>query len=574
MRFVDVNPYFYPYKGGIERRMHDTARLLASRGHDVTILTARLPDTPEEEKTEWGYRVVRLPSRFIDIYNPPYVSSKGVLETLESMDPDTVNYNYRWAPSYNKALKRYDGRKVFTYHNMWGEGIGLQASLSEINDNAFRKTLDTFDHIVCVSDYVRSDLIRRGIPADSTTTVPTCMDMPTLRKKPEGDFILSLGRLVATKGLHYLIDAMDDIDCRLILCGKGPEEEKLRRRIERKGLGSKVEMRGYVSEEEKADLIDSCRLFVMPSLFESFGLAALEVMSHGKPLVYSGVNGLPETVGEGGLAVPPHDSAAISEAVNSMLRNDTLRMSKGLAARKKAETYTWPNHIGTLERILLGNRDRLEYMSELVTGNCREDRFQHHNQYVIRVCGSRHEREHDRRVHDASQGAHILRVLGRRDDTGVSRDICSLRPFLDQLLHQQHPLLDLRGRIRIRDQQAVRVPQQILGTQRSREGREPVRRFQDIHWGHRMGPFPRTAVDRPRSGLPGIRKHVDQDRHEHRGDRPQLGSQQASGLQTRRMRRRHPALDMRVRNAVTAKTIRMMSRRAHAVTNAGDATSD
>ena len=200
MRFVDVNPFFYPYKGGIERRMHDTARLLAARGHDVTILTSRLPDTAEEETTEWGYRIVRLPSRFINIYNPPYVTSRNVLETLESMDADVVNYNYRWAPSYNKDLKRYDGRKVFTYHNMWGEGIGLQAKLSEINDDSFRSTLESFDHIICVSDYVRDDLIRRGIPSDRTSTVPTCMDMPPLREMPEGDYILSLGRLAATKG--------------------------------------------------------------------------------------------------------------------------------------------------------------------------------------------------------------------------------------------------------------------------------------------------------------------------------------------------------------------------------------
>ena len=202
MRFVDVNPFFYPYKGGIERRMHDTARLLAGRGHEVTILTSRLPDTEEEERTEWGYRIVRLPSRFINVYNPPYVSSKNVLETLDSMDADVVNYNYRWAPSYNKDLKKYDGRKVFTYHNMWGEGIGMQARISEINDNSFRSTLDSFDHIVCVSDYVRDDLIRRGVPPERTSTVPTCMDMPPLRNLPEEDYILSLGRLVATKGLN------------------------------------------------------------------------------------------------------------------------------------------------------------------------------------------------------------------------------------------------------------------------------------------------------------------------------------------------------------------------------------
>ena len=231
MRFVDVNPFFYPHHGGIETRMHDTARLLAARGHDVTILTGRLPDTPEEEMTDYGYRVVRLPSRLINIYNPPFISSKGVLEALESMDADVVNYNYRWAPSYNKDLKRYDGGKVFTYHNMWGEGIGVQARLSEINDNGFRSTLDTFDHIVCVSDYVRDDLIRRGIPAERLTTIPTCMDMPPLRDVPEGDYILSLGRLVATKGLSYLIDAMEEIDCRLVLCGKGRRLQTVRHAV-------------------------------------------------------------------------------------------------------------------------------------------------------------------------------------------------------------------------------------------------------------------------------------------------------------------------------------------------------
>ena len=149
MKFVDVNPFFYPYKGGIEHRMHDTASLLAQRGHDVTIVTSRLPDTTEEEVTPEGYRIIRLESKFINLYNPPFVSSKGILDTLNSLDADVVNYNYRWAPSYNKELARYDGPKVFTYHNMWGEGVGLQGKVSEVNDNSFaKKTLSTFDHII------------------------------------------------------------------------------------------------------------------------------------------------------------------------------------------------------------------------------------------------------------------------------------------------------------------------------------------------------------------------------------------------------------------------------------------
>ena len=87
MRFVDVNPFFFPYKGGIERRMDDLAKRLAERGHEVTILTARLPGTAEEEVAKSGYRIVRVKSRFLNVYNPPYVSSSGVLEALESLDP-------------------------------------------------------------------------------------------------------------------------------------------------------------------------------------------------------------------------------------------------------------------------------------------------------------------------------------------------------------------------------------------------------------------------------------------------------------------------------------------------------
>ena len=358
MRFVDVNPFFYPHHGGIETRMHDTARLLAARGHDVTVLTGRLPDTAEEEMTEFGYRVVRLKSRFINVYNPPYISSEGVLEALESIDADMVNYNYRWAPSYNKDLKRYDGRKVFTYHNMWGEGTGIQAKLSEMNDNAFRKTLETFDRIVCVSSYVRDDLVRRGIPEKDTVVIPTCMDLPEPSGEPEGDFILSLGRLVPTKGLEYLMEAMTGIDCKLIMCGRGPEEKGLRRMVSRLGLEDKVEFRGYVSEEEKNRLMDTCKVFVMPSLFESFGLAALEVLGHGRPLVFSDVNGLPETVGDGGIAVPPKDPKALSAAVNRLLGDDSLRAELASKARAQAGTYTWDRYIGLYEDVLSGKERR------------------------------------------------------------------------------------------------------------------------------------------------------------------------------------------------------------------------
>lgn len=350
VKIVDVDPFFYPHYGGIEHRMHDTSKLLAERGHDVTILTGQLPGTPEEEESN-GYKILRLRSRLINIYNPPFISSKGVLEAIQSMDPDIVNYNYRWAPSYNKDLKRYDGKKVFTYHNMWGEGIGFQATLSEINDNFFRKILETFDHIICVSDFVKNDLVRRGIDPLTLTTVPTCLNSFPEMTQTEGDYILSLGRLVKTKGLSDLIEAMRYVDEKLIICGTGPEEKHLRKLIEKNDLSDKIEMKGWVSEEEKIDLMSKCKLFVMPSLFESFGLAALELMSFGRPIVCTDVNGLPDTVGDGGIITKTKDPKGLADAINDLLQNKEKRIELGKNARVQAEKYNWPENITKIEDV-------------------------------------------------------------------------------------------------------------------------------------------------------------------------------------------------------------------------------
>ena len=354
MKIVDVNPFFYPFEGGIEHRMHDTSRLLSQRGHEVTVLTSRLPDTKEEETVPDGYKVLRLKSKFINVYNPPFVTSKNILETIESLDPDIVNFNYRWAPSYTKDLKRYDGKKVFTYHNVWGEGTGVQESFSMMNDNRFKKCLSTFDHIIAVSDFVRDDLISRGYTPGSVTTVQTGLTkFPDLGNSSEEDFILSLGRQVKTKGLKYLVEAMKDVDHKLIICGKGPESNRLSKQIKKLGLEDRIEMRGWVSNDEKEKLMASCKFFVMPSLFESLGLAAIEMLSYGKPVVCTDVNGLPDTVRDGGVVIPSKDPLALTNAINDLIKNDDEREKKKEMAAARAQAYRWDDLIPKIEDVYL-----------------------------------------------------------------------------------------------------------------------------------------------------------------------------------------------------------------------------
>lgn len=352
MKIVEVNPFFHPYNGGIEYRMHDVCASLAKKGHDVTVLTSQLPGTESEEITPSGYRILRLKSSFINVYNPPFVTSYGISEALESLNPDIVNYHYRWAPCYNRTLGKYDGKKVFTYHNIWGEGIGIQRAGSEINDFVFRSHLDTFDHIVTVCDYVKNDLLRRGYGAGEVTKVANGLSVfPTEPGPGDGDFILSLGRLVKVKGLKYLVKAMKEVDFKLVICGRGPESKHLAIQIAKEGLGDKIELRGWVTDEEKKRLMRSCRMFVMPTIYDAFGIAALELMAEGRPIISTNAGGMPETVGNGGILIPPKDPKALAEAINRLLNDRDLCEELGRNAAKQAELYRWENLLPGLEEV-------------------------------------------------------------------------------------------------------------------------------------------------------------------------------------------------------------------------------
>jgi len=335
LRIVQANPFHFPYRGGIEHRVHEVSRRLAER-HEVIVLTSRLDGTAAKESMD-GYEVVRLPSRFAGRYNPPYVSTPGVLEALNELDADVVDFHYRWAPSWTKAMRAYGGKWQFTFHNTYGEGQGAMRAISLANDGRFRRAL-AGRKVVCVTDFVRRDLISRGFDPSLLEVVPSGINVRE-RSGTDGGFILFTGRLVATKGLRYLIDAMRAVESELVVMGDGPLRRKLESRAA--GLGN-VRFAGHVDEAEKDRLMSSCSVFVMPSIFESLGLAVAEAMSWGKPVVASSAGGLPEVVGDGGVLVPPKDAAALSSALNELMGDAALRAELGAKAKKHIEgCYDW-----------------------------------------------------------------------------------------------------------------------------------------------------------------------------------------------------------------------------------------
>jgi len=348
MRIVQLNPFHYPFMGGIEHRIHHMSKRLAKK-HEVIVVTSRLEGTKKEESMD-GYRVLRLDSKFIGNYNPPYVSSKGVLDALQSLKPDVVDFHYRWAPSYTRQVMRYDGKVVFTYHNTYGEGEGAMSVISHLNDWSFMRKMRSFERIVCISDFVRQDNARHGFPIERMSVVPNGVELPEEGSRDEG-FILSLGRMVHTKGLEYALQAMRSVDGKLIMAGAGPERERMEALSKRLGLNAKVEIIGRVSEAKKKELFATCSLFVMPSLFESYGIAAAEAMSFGKVVVASSVGGLPEVVADCGVLVPPRDPTALAREINTLMADPKLRHELGHRARARASLYSWDNVADLLEKV-------------------------------------------------------------------------------------------------------------------------------------------------------------------------------------------------------------------------------
>ena len=180
----------------------------------------------------------------------------------------------------------------------------------------------------------------KSFSPDRITAIEYGLETVPERSTEEKDFILSLGRLVATKGLTYLIEAMREVDQKLILCGTGPEEKKLRRLVSKYGLEDRVEFRGFVEEEEKLELMKTCKFFVMPSIFETYGLAALEVISYGKPIICTDVNGLPDNVQDAGYFVKPKDSKGLADAMNDLLSDPEKRRRQADAGVRIAHSRT------------------------------------------------------------------------------------------------------------------------------------------------------------------------------------------------------------------------------------------
>lgn len=167
-------------------------------------------------------------------------------------------------------------------------------------------------------------------PASATTPAPS-HGPPTL---------IHVSNFRAVKRIDDLVSIFERVaratDARLVLVGDGPELGPAERRLRALGLRDRVVLHGH--RHEVADLLAQADVFVLPSSQESFGVAALEAMACGLPVVASAVGGLPEVIdhGETGLLAPVGDVDAFAAAILDLIAHPERARGMGAAAREVA----------------------------------------------------------------------------------------------------------------------------------------------------------------------------------------------------------------------------------------------
>ena len=219
------------------------------------------------------------------------------------------------------------------------------------------------DHVITCSRYMRShvatvfDVSPRKITAmqngiDVADLEPVADDLDALRAtyaEPDEQLVLLVGRLVYEKGFHLALDALAPVirrrgNVRFVVAGTGTAEAELRRQARRLGLARKGAFLGWVGDDMLHSLYRISDLCLVPSIYEPFGIVALEAMASGCLCVVADTGGLREVVpGDGtvGLRFPSRDTAALREIVERVLSDDQLRAQMVAEAREHVLRFDW-----------------------------------------------------------------------------------------------------------------------------------------------------------------------------------------------------------------------------------------
>ncbi|MEM7415799.1 MAG: N-acetyl-alpha-D-glucosaminyl L-malate synthase BshA [Gemmatimonadota bacterium] len=346
----------YPTYGGSGAVATELGLALADRGHEVHFITYDQPFRLNGFQERVFFHAVEM-GDYPLFEHPPYALALAVAlnDAAKKHGLDLVHMHYAiphaasaYLAKQMMALHR-PLKVVTTLHGTDITLVGLHPSFHEIT----RFSILESDGLTAVSDYLKEETVRDfSVPGTRIDVIPNFIDTqvwrpdrePCHRAKlaPGGEKIaMHVSNFRSVKRVedvvHVFSRIREKVPTRLIMVGDGPDRPRAAALAQELGVHDDVVFLGKHQSTE--ELLSCADLFLLPSETESFGLAALEAMSSGAPVVASDTGGLPEVVtdGEDGYLLPIGDVDGMGEAGIALLSDEDEHARIAAAARRTAE---------------------------------------------------------------------------------------------------------------------------------------------------------------------------------------------------------------------------------------------
>ncbi|GIJ23824.1 glycosyltransferase family 4 protein [Micromonospora lutea] len=384
---IDINParsqrvlmlsWEYPpvLVGGLGRHVHALSVALAAAGHQVTVVTRHADNAPLEEYLD-GVRIVRAAEDPVTFplatgsllawtmaFN--HTLTRTALRATATHTYDVI-HAHDWLVAHTAITLRdhLDLPLITTIHAT--EAGRHQGWLPE----EMNRTIHGVEHwlsnasnrVITCSGYMREQVTTLfGTPGHRVDVVPNGVDDRAWRARPravssararfagDGPLVGYAGRLVYEKGVQHLIDAVPKLRARhpglrVLIAGDGPFRGELEDRTRQLGLTGTVRFAGFLDNTQLPAVLGATDTTVVPSLYEPFGMVALEAAAAGAPLAVARTGGLAEIVESGvtGVTFPHSDPSALADAVGQLLGDEIFARRVARQARcMVGRRYAW-----------------------------------------------------------------------------------------------------------------------------------------------------------------------------------------------------------------------------------------
>jgi glycosyltransferase involved in cell wall biosynthesis len=361
--------------GGMGRHVTELVAGLAGRGFEICVVTPQLRGGRASETTRNGIRVRRVPAPHMEEYGYVSFVRQTNLE-LEYAARDLMNelgeialiHAHDWLTAYAAVALKHNWRRplIATIHATERgrqQGNIPNGMPEQINSLEWWLAYEAWRVITCSRFMAEQVAAYFSTPADKIDVVPNgvAIQPPPFRSEQErlafrrrfvadsNPLVFYVGRVVFEKGVHVLVDAWRFVreaipTARLVIAGTGDHLDQVKQQARALGLSDSITFAGFISDKDRDRLFRVANLATFPSLYEPFGIVALEAMAAGCPVVVASTGGLSEVVHlhETGLTVYPNDARSLAWGILQTLQHpDWARARAENALREAADLYSW-----------------------------------------------------------------------------------------------------------------------------------------------------------------------------------------------------------------------------------------